>query len=373
MMKTDKKGLYVHIPFCVKKCNYCDFCSFSEISSKDKEAYISVLCNEILSYKGRDIAIDTVFFGGGTPTLLSVDDMRKITYTIKESFLLDNSVEFTMEANPGTVDYDKLSGFVSCGVNRFSIGLQTIHENELKKLGRIHAYDDFLSTYRNLRNLGVNNINVDIMYGIPLQTVYSFKETLQTICDLSPEHLSVYGLILEEGTPFFKSISELQLPTEDTECDMYAQACEILKKHGYEHYEISNYSKPGYASKHNMKYWRLSEFIGVGLSAYSYLDSKRFGNTRNLHKYINGIDVCEYCEDIDFPSKKYEYAMLALRLKDGILLSEYSNLFSEDFLVGREEIISRLCEGGYINKCPDRISLTEKGFYVSNYIITELL
>jgi oxygen-independent coproporphyrinogen-3 oxidase len=285
----------------------------------------------------------------------------------------DKDVEFTMEANPGTTTYEKLKGFIECGVNRFSIGVQTIHENELKKLGRIHNYNDFLTTYYDLRNLGIKNINVDIMYGIPFQTKESFNCTLNEIVSLSPEHLSVYGLILEEGTPFFDSYSELSLPTEDEECDMYSIACEFLKKHEYEHYEISNYAKAGYQSKHNRKYWNCNEFIGVGVSAYSYLSNKRFGNTRNIKKYISGNGISEYCDTIDLASEKYEYAMLALRLKEGISLAEYKCLFSEDFISGRENIISSLANSGYIHMDSECISLTEKGFYVSNYIITELL
>ena len=372
-MKTDKKGLYVHIPFCVKKCNYCDFCSFSGLAVDIKKSYVDRLCSEILSYKKREVTIDTIFFGGGTPTLLSKEDMRKIVGAIRESFTVISDAEITMEANPGTTSRDALCGFIECGVNRFSIGLQTIHEKELKKLGRIHDYKDFVKTYSEMRSLGINNINVDIMYGIPYQTMESFEETLRTVLDLEPEHLSVYGLILEEGTPFFDCSSELSLPLEDTECDMYELACGLLSQRGYNHYEISNYAKPGCESRHNKKYWNSKEFIGVGLSAYSYLDGKRFGNTKNLQKYLDGSGISEYCDTIDLESEKYEYAMLALRLSEGISFKEYTKLFSEDFLSGREDVISELSRGGYISVFPDRLSLTEKGFYVSNYIITELL
>ena len=373
MMKTDKKGLYVHIPFCVKKCNYCDFCSFSGLPVNTKNSYIDQICLEILSYREKRISIDTIFFGGGTPTLLSVEDLRKITAAIRETFYIDENAEFTMEANPGTTTRDALQGFIDCGVNRFSIGLQTIHEKELKKLGRIHTYEDFLRTYTELRDLGITNINVDLMYGIPYQTMDSFEKTLSEVSKLKPEHLSVYGLILEEGTPFFDCKEDLPIPKEDTECDMYELACKILEQSGYSHYEISNYAKPGYESRHNKKYWNSQEFIGVGLSAYSYLDGKRFGNTKDLWKYLSGSGFSEYCDIIDPETEKYEYAMLALRLREGISLSEFRELFSEDFLSGREETISRLSSGGYVNINNDRLSLTEKGFYVSNYIITELL
>ena len=372
-MKTDKIGLYVHIPFCVRKCNYCDFCSFSGIIEDVKTKYIDKLCEEILSYKSRKISVDTIFFGGGTPTLLSVEDVKKIANAIDEAFVVDKDVEFTMEANPGTTNIENLEGFIKCGVNRFSVGLQTIHKNELKTLGRIHAYEDFLKTYSDLRSLGITNVNVDIMYGIPHQTMESFESTLNTVLNLSPEHVSIYGLILEEGTPFFANSSKLPLPSEDAECDMYYRACNLLSKRGYSHYEISNYAKPGCESRHNKKYWNSKEFVGVGLSAYSYLDGERFGNTRDLQKYLDGIGISEFRESIDIESQKYEYVMLALRLSEGVSLPEYKNLFSEDFTSGREKVISRLASGGYININDDSISLTEKGFYVSNYIITELL
>jgi oxygen-independent coproporphyrinogen-3 oxidase len=315
-----------------------------------------------------------VFFGGGTPTLLSVDDMRKITYTIKESFLLDNSVEFTMEANPGTVDYDKLSGFVSCGVNRFSIGLQTIHENELKKLGRIHAYDDFLSTYRNLRNLGVNNINVDIMFGIPNQTEASFAETVKTVSSFTPEHLSLYGLILEEGTPLYKSRNELILPDEDAECRMYYSAAEILAGLGYEHYEISSYARAGHYSRHNLRYWSLSPYLGFGVAAHSYFDGARFFHPADLSAYLKGdVAYYEYERDADTEADAYELAMLALRTRWGLDLSDYRARFGRSFTDGREERISRFVAQGYMIRSKDRLAFTERGIYLSLAILSEIL
>ena len=373
MMKTDKKGLYVHIPICVRKCNYCDFCSFSGLSRDTVRRYVQMLCSEIISYKGKGIAVNTIFFGGGTPTLLSVDEMKMIFAAINEAFLVDTDAEITMEANPGTTCYEKLAGYIECGVNRFSIGLQTIHENELKILGRIHNFSDFLKTYSDIRSLGVKNINIDLMYGIPLQTMDSFKETLDTVAKLEPDHLSVYGLILEEGTPFYSISDSLPIPSEDIECDMYSLACDVLKQYGYRHYEISNYAKGGFESKHNKKYWESKEFIGVGVSAYSYLSGRRFGNTKDLQKYLSGEGLSEYCESLSLEDEKYEYAMLALRLDRGITLSEYQKLFSENFLSGRETVISKLSEGGYIRLDNDNLALTEKGFYVSNSIITELL
>jgi oxygen-independent coproporphyrinogen-3 oxidase len=372
-MKADQIGLYVHIPFCVKKCNYCDFCSFANIDIETRAKYINSLCREIKGYNGKSIRIDSLFFGGGTPTLLSVEEFKKIVDAIRTTFVMSDNLEFSMEANPGTVVHEKLLEFIKLGVNRFSIGLQSIHENELKILGRIHTYDDFLKTYNDMRELGITNINVDLMYGLPEQNIDSFHETLKMVTSLSPEHISVYGLILEDGTPFFRMKDSLNLPSEDEECNMYYSASEHLKANGYNHYEISNYSKPGYESRHNLKYWKNKEYIGVGASAYSYLDGRRYGNTDDMSKYIEGTEIISYDESIDINTEKYEYVMLALRLREGFSLNEYKNKFAEDFLIGREETVSKLINGGYISLSDGRISLTESGFYISNYILTELL
>lgn len=372
-MKTKQIGLYVHIPFCVKKCNYCDFCSFADVDKDTRSAYINKMCKEIESYKDKKISIDTIFFGGGTPTLLSADELAKIVRSIKNTFTVSDNVEFAMEANPGTTTRDKISEFVKLGVNRFSIGLQSIHENELKKLGRIHSFDDFKRTLRDMRAEGITNINVDLMYGIPDQTKETFCETLKEVTALSPEHLSVYGLILEEGTPFFDMGNSLILPSEDDECDMYSLAAELLSQNGYSHYEISNYAKPGLESKHNLKYWKDQEYIGVGVSAYSYFEGRRYGNTKNISEYISSDSPIAYDEPIDPDEEKYEYVMLALRLKGGFSSEDYKKRFGEDFISGREETIKEFVDRGYMSVADDRISLTENGFYVSNYILTELL
>ncbi len=373
MMKTNQIGLYVHIPFCVRKCNYCDFCSFADIDADTRCAYINKLCREIEGYSKKEIAIDTIFFGGGTPTLLSPDELSKIIESIKNTFAVSDAVEFAMEANPGTTSREKISEFVSLGVNRFSIGLQSIHKNELKKLGRMHDFEDFKKALHDMRAEGISNINVDLMYGIPEQTKDSFLETLKVVSSLHPEHLSVYGLILEEGTPFFEMGNSLVLPTEDDECDMYSMASEFLLQNGYLHYEISNYAKPGFESKHNLKYWKDQEYIGVGVSAYSYFNGRRYGNTKSISEYISSDSPIDYDETINLEEQKYEYVMLALRLKHGFSLQDYQNRFGEDFVSGREDIIKRFIQCEYMSVLDDRIFLTEKGFYVSNYILTELL
>lgn len=374
MMKTDGRGLYVHIPFCIRKCNYCDFCSFNMSEVGWRNDYIDALCKEIESYRERNIAIDSIFFGGGTPSLLTPGEFEKICSAINRSFVVLPDTEFTIEANPKTLDAAKLAAFKKCGVNRLSIGLQSIHENELKILGRIHNFDEFADSYRLAREFGIDNINIDLMYGIPEQTMESFEKTLCQVLSLNPEHISLYGLILEEGTPLFNKKDEISFPPEDTECDMYYLAARMLSEAGYSHYEISNYARADKECHHNLKYWRCEEYIGVGLAAYSYLDGYRYGNTDVAAEYFNS-DRTKYVTEVklDNSDMAYEYVMLGFRLKEGISLSEYKRLFGIDFLVGREEKISAFIMAGYLAYNSDRLSLTESGFYVSNSIINELI
>jgi len=375
MMKAEPKGLYVHIPFCVKKCNYCDFCSFFDIDKETREAYISRLVSEIKSYKQeKPIPLDTVFFGGGTPSLLTPDEFYSVAEAIAESFDISAVREFTLEANPKTVTLKKLLSFKSCGVNRISIGMQSIHENELKILGRIHSYREFLEAYELAFSSGISNVNVDVMYGIPEQTEDSFRKTLDAVVSLNPSHISAYGLILEENTRFFDMREKLNFPTEDAECDMYAYACEYLRENGYRHYEISNYAREGQESLHNIRYWRCEEYIGVGAAAHSYFNGKRYANTQNLSEYLslkNGQYTYE--ETLTVSDMESEFVMLGLRLADGISLTEYKRKFGREFISGREAEINRYINAGYMTLISDRIALTERGFYVSNTILGNLI
>ena len=374
-MKTKPIGLYLHIPFCVKKCNYCDFYSYPGLSPEVRGEYISRLVKEIRGYKREEkILVDTVFFGGGTPSLLAPEEFFKICDAIDEVFDVTDDAEFTVEANPKTVNAEKLSVYISRGVNRISLGLQSIHENELKKLGRIHDFEDFLDAYNLVLKSGITNVSCDIMYGIPEQTPDSFKETLDAVLSLNPTHLSVYGLILEENTPLWNNRDNLRFPSEDEECDMYYLAASLLKDRGYSHYEISNYAKPGYRSRHNMKYWKTDDFIGVGVTAYSFFEGVRYGNLCNISEYISS-DLKQYIkkEESNSSDLAFEYVMLGLRTSDGISLEEYKRLFGTDFLSSRKEKIDRYIENGHMTFCGDRIALTEKGFYVSNTILVDLL
>ena len=372
-MRAKDLGLYVHIPLCVRKCNYCDFCSYPLTDASWRERYVDLLCEEIKGYKGKDYSADTVFFGGGTPSLLSGPKLKRIMSSLRESFHIKDCAEITLEANPGAVTEEGIEDYISAGVNRISLGLQSIHENELENLGRIHSYTDFLKTFKLAREAGINNINVDLMYGIPNQTAASFSETLDALCELSPEHLSVYGLILEEGTPFYGARGSLNLPSADSECDMYELACKKLTSAGYNHYEISNYSRDGRASRHNLKYWRGEEYIGFGVSAYSYLGGVRFGNPRDIDLYLEG-DRFGDVEKVDSPELlREEYIMLRLRLSEGFSLEEYRERFDRDFLFENMNMVKRLTEAGLAHVFNGRFSLTERGLYVSNSIICELL
>ena len=372
-MKAKSIGLYIHTPICVRKCAYCDFCSYPlDTAAAWREEYIDALCREIESYAERKLSVDTVFFGGGTPSLLTAREVHRICDAVRSSFDTSGISEFTVEINPGAISRDTLRAFIDSGANRISIGLQSIHENELKYLGRIHDYEDFLSTYRMVRDEGIENVSVDLMYGLPHQTLASFEEALRRVVSLSPEHISVYGLIIEEGTPFFEKRDELPLPSSDQEADMYTLACDTLRRAGYSHYEISNYARAGWESRHNLKYWRTEPYIGVGVAASSFLDGVRYGNPADISEYLSGEREA-YRDDVnDLTSQQEEMVILGLRLAEGFSLSEYKERFSEDFLESYRDTVKMLTETGYAHVFGDRFALTERGFYVSNSIICEL-
>ena len=293
MMVTDNIGLYIHVPFCKSKCKYCDFCS-SPKNEEYRAQYISALLSELDLYSASKPRIDTVFFGGGTPSLLTPEEFSAICKKIGECFDRASEYEFTVEVNPKTLNEDKLRAFSEAGVNRLSIGLQTTHEHQLKSLGRIHTFEDFLNSYTMAREFGFDNISVDLMYGIPDQSTESFRETLVRVAELAPEHISVYGLILEEGTPFYEMRNSLNFPSEEEEEQMYYLASEILASYGYTHYEISNYAKHGRECKHNLKYWRDEEYVGVGLAAHSYLGGVRYSNTESMEEYLCGVVLPDF-------------------------------------------------------------------------------
>ncbi len=373
-MATDGVGLYIHIPFCKSKCKYCDFKSFSNINDDIRGKYIDRLVREIREYAERNIRVKTVFFGGGTPSLLTPFEFEKIVNSIKEVFLLSQEAEFTIEANPKTIDEEKMRAFSSLGVNRVSIGLQTIHEKELKMLGRIHSYDDFLASYEIVKLVGIDNINVDLMYGIPHQTIETLDKTLDSVLSFDVPHISAYGLILEEGTPFFDMRDTLSLPSEDDEADMYELITRRLNDKGYRHYEISNYAKEGYECRHNLVYWRDEEYIGLGLSAHSYFDGVRFSNPVSINEYLSfDLPLRRNCVRLDIEDVEFEYAMMNFRLSSGLSLDEYERKFNKSFLIGRKEKIDKYIRLGLMSCNGQRLSFTERGFYLSNTILSDLL
>ena len=375
-MKSNKLGIYVHIPLCVKKCNYCDFCSFANLEKETRAEYVEQLCKEILSYKGKthDYRIESIFFGGGTPSLLSASEFSVIVDALRDAFAINGEIEFTIEANPKTLTDENLSAYIACGVNRLSIGLQSVHANELKALGRIHTLDDFISSLTLARNKGIENINVDIMYAIPEQTRESFMETVDTVCALPVNHISAYSLIIEDSTPFGRMRDSLVLPSEDDELFMVDYLHQKLAQHGYTHYEISNYAKHGRESRHNLLYWNMDEYIGVGLGAHSDFLGARYSNSTDMHEYLSK-EYIQY-RVIDTPDREqraFEYAMLRLRLKEGLSLSEYQNRFHRSFIEGKEEYLEQCVRGGYLLMDEEHLSFTEAGFYVSNEILAEIL
>lgn len=373
-MATDGIGIYIHVPFCKRKCNYCDFCS-AVPHSGELDEYLSALLYEISSYrKSPKIKASTVFFGGGTPSLLPSEFFKKIRIALDDSFEISSEAEITAEVNPGTVTQELMQALVSAGVNRISIGVQSIHENELKILGRIHDSSQIKETVKLVKASGIDNFSVDLMYGIPEQTIDSFLGTLDEIVALSPTHISCYGLMIEEGTPFYEMREGLNLPNEDAECDMYYAAHEKLEAHGYVHYEISNYALPGYESRHNLKYWHREEYIGLGPSAHSFFLGKRFYNSNENNEYFSKkVEKYRREDNAVLSEPDFEYAMLHLRLSEGIDLSEYEKVFGKSFLTGREALISKFSDAGLISRKENSISLTDRGFYLSNAIMAELL
>jgi len=374
---TDTKktlGIYLHIPFCIKKCDYCDFCSFPCVSDEKKELYVEALCRHIRSYKEKCVGytVDTVYFGGGTPTLLKIPQFERIFEALRETFEITEDAEITSECNPATADLEYFKEMRRLGFNRLSIGCQTLNDNELRALGRVHNKNDFISAFSDARRAGFDNISVDLMFGIPEQTEESFKNTLDGILELSPEHISAYGLIIEEGTPFFDNREKLVLPDEDLEYTMYVGAVKRLAEQGYARYEISNFAKDCRESRHNLKYWRREEYLGFGVSAHSFFKDERFEHTTELDRYIRGEFVSQK-ELICETEAVNEYVMLKMRLAEGVDESEFERLFGKSFddVFGRA--LERFIRADLVIREGGRCRFTDSGLYVSNSVLSEIL
>ena len=377
-MKNNRRiplELYVHIPFCVRKCQYCDFLS-GPSDEETKDRYIEALLKEIRAAEHtEDYEIVSVFIGGGTPSALKAEAIASIMRTLQEKFFFCEDAEVTIEANPGTVDPEKLTIYRNVGINRLSLGLQSTDAEELKLLGRIHSYEEFLKSYEWAREAGFSNINIDLMFAIPGQTGEAWRQHLYQVAELNPEHISAYSLIIEEGTPFAEQ--NLDLPDEDTEYQMYEDTAEILERYGYRQYEISNYAKQGYMCRHNAGYWQRLEYLGFGLGASSLYGGMRFSNTHQMQEYLKeSRNPDQIRKDVTVLSRNEqieEFMFLGLRMTEGISEKKFEENFDVRLMDVYGDILQKYEETGFMEHIETKWRLTRKGIHVSNHILADFL
>lgn len=392
------RGLYIHIPFCVRKCNYCDFLSFPVSTEGDCfSSYLYALQCEMDSrsaiFKNREI--HSVFIGGGTPSLLQPSQIILLMHRIRQCFELSDNAEITMECNPGTLNKKKLAAMKEAGINRLSIGLQSTQADELQALGRIHTYETFLESYQMARDFGFDNINIDLMSALPGQSLASYRETLERVLALKPEHISAYSLIIEEGTPFFDLYNTdghtlvagaLPLPDEDTEREMYELTKQLLHEQGYERYEISNYAKAGYACRHNIAYWTGGDYLGLGLGASSMIGNARFTNVSELDiykaiwsephdldeelLYIKGSDSIEY---LTKEAQMEEFMFLGLRMTEGIDIKNFAKTFGQELSEIYSDVIDKHVKDGTLIIEGNALKFSTKGLDVANYVMSDFI
>ncbi len=363
-------GIYIHIPFCIKKCNYCDFASFS--LSKDVQAeYISKLTDEIKTRKGTNA--DTVYIGGGTPSVLCDDDLRRLLYAVNENINISENAEFTIEVNPATVTKSKANIMKEYGINRISIGAQSFCDDELKLLGRVHSAEDTICTFELMRETGFYNISMDLMYALPYQNMQTLGNSLDTLVSLNPEHVSCYGLKIEEGTPFYKMLTDRLIKEcdEDSFADMYNMITERLSDLGYTHYEISNFAKNGFESRHNLKYWQDKDYIGFGVSASSKEGNRRYTNPLTVKEYFSGGSLSEDYT-MDLSEQMSEFIILALRvINSGVDRHEFKRKFdielNDVFAPQLDKIKDYIADDGRY------IKLRKEALLVSNSIMCEFM
>lgn len=375
-----KLALYVHVPFCVQKCLYCDFLSMPA-DQKIQEEYIAALIGELRYWQKRlegQYVLGSIFMGGGTPTVLAPELLRQIGEVLQD-FSWSSNMEFTIEANPGTLTAEHIPTLQYLGINRVSLGLQSAQEQELQQLGRIHTFQDFMESYRLLMDHGFSNINIDLMADIPGQTLESYADTLDRILGLHPRHISSYSLLIEEGTTFYEMDQQekLQIPSEEIDRQMYAMTKERLAAAGYQRYEISNYAQPGWECRHNVTYWQMEEYLGVGLGAASYWNGKRFSNERDLYSYLSQKEDSHIAQSqiLSRQEEMEEYVFLGLRMTQGISPEAYQKRFGVDFYQLYQKILPNLRENGLLAETEnhDRIYLTDRGIDVSNRVLAEFL
>ena len=375
-----KIGLYIHIPFCQQKCLYCDFPSYANLAHL-YQPYVAALCQEISGLGGvlSGKVIDTIFIGGGTPTLLPSELLCQLLEQIKVSLPLDTEVEFSIEANPGTVDREKLIVLQAGGVNRISFGVQTFSDPLLRAIGRIHSAAQASEAVLLAQEVGFQNINVDLMYGLPGQTPLDLRHSIEQVNQLNVTHVSAYGLKVEEDTPFavMEEEGKLLLPEEDDDEEMYKLTTQLLPQAGFRRYEISNYGKVGYECRHNLKYWQYTPYIGVGAAAHSFWQGERLANTADVLTYIKRIESgqlpVETCEVPETHIAMGEYVFLALRTVDGLWLEKFNEYFQADFFDYYGDVVSTLVEKGLIVLTPEQIYLTEIGMKYGNVVFRAFL
>ncbi len=376
-MKKVGLGIYIHIPFCSKKCKYCDFASFDNQFDKE-DRYIENLVKEIEFFDKSNYIVETVFIGGGTPSVLKEENILKLGQAL-EKFSFSEKLEFSVECNPCSITERKFKAFKSIGVNRISFGLQAYDDELLKKIGRVHNVAIFENAYNTARQVGFDNINVDIIFNLPSQNVESFKNTLDKVTALNPEHISAYGLIIEEETPFYDMVEngEIEMPDEDLDREMYELCENFLSEKGYSKYEISNYSKEGRECRHNIKYWKRENYFGFGLNSHSMIDNIRFCNASDLEEYLKDDFYINCCnQDKTEVTKKEqieETLFLGLRLTSGVDIRKMETDFDINFFELYGDVVKKFEKEELLYIEDNVLKLTKNGVSLSNYVLSEFL
>lgn len=371
-------SVYIHIPFCATKCYYCAFNTYTFHKAQAK-AYLTALRTEMALYASEAAPLQTIFIGGGTPSILSTNGLDLLFAEIREHFQITTDAEITVECNPGTVDEEKLKVMREARVNRLSFGLQAMHDETLKQLGRIHTVAEFLHSYHLAREHGFENINIDLIFALPKQTMTSWQYTLHEVISLMPVHISAYNLVMEEETPFYEwwKAGELHLPTEDIEADMFQYAIETLTAHGYTHYEICNFARPNRAAKHNLVYWNNQPYIGLGAGACGYVDGVRYTNSRGITPYINALSQRNKpiydAEHLTGHAEKAETLMLALRKREGISISDYQHRFGEEIEAEFGNILKKWIDLQLLERTTTHLRFTSRGLFLANEVFVELM
>ncbi len=372
-----KLGIYVHIPFCRQKCSYCDFYSVNW-NDESENKYVAAVLNEIKGYKDRlngQYVADSVFFGGGTPTIIKPESLYKIMEVLRDLIEVNKNSEISMEANPNTLTFEKLREYREIGINRLSIGVQSLNDDILKKIGRVHDSRQAIESIDRAKSAGFSNINTDVMFNIPVQEVSDIEDTISRLIERNIEHISFYSLKLEKGTPMYalEKNNKIVMPDEEYEREMYYAGRSLMERNNFLQYEISNFSKNGFECRHNLKYWSQDEYIGLGPSAHSFMDGVRYSNPADLKMYcVSGFNRIVN-ERMNYEDLMFEYIMLRLRLSEGVDIHEFNSRFSTDFIKIYQEQISHLGKNNLIELSDGHIKLTEKGMDISNYVFEKFM